>query len=427
MTPLAAAIASIPAFSSRTFIPMFVGALLLRFAPDAWLVPDIGLLAGVGLAGGAPTWFTHDITLTILGILCCVEIGAEKQPELRSILNEIDQFAKPVAAMIVAAGYFSVADQEFIEQQIDPGVPAQSGFIGWIMVLGFAGSVFAVAQIRSSLMATLDEFDADDDLGLQKYLSWLEDFFAAGGILAAFLFPLLMMALAVIGVFGLWGLQRFFEKREAAKRVPCPACGAPMHAAASACPACKADAPEPKRVNWIGVASNKPAKDNHALRLESFRRCPRCAERLPRRAVPQDCPACGVAVLATEADRVAYDRAIRRRLPVALLVSTGLSMIPVIGLIPAVLYSRLSVVAPYRRYVSRARTIWIRLGLRLLLVFAVAIQFIPIVGGLMLPMSALLSHSVYRKAFLSGAGEVPDTSGAPGVPEVPDGVDHPEV
>ena len=417
MPPLAAAIASIPAFSSRTFIPMFIGALLLRFAPEAWLVPDIGLLAGVGLAGGTPTWFTHDITLTILGILCCVEIGAEKQPELRGILNEIDQYAKPVAAMIVAAGYFSVADQEFIEQQIDPGQPAQSGFIEWIMVFGFAGSVFAVAQIRSSLMSTLAEFDEDDDLGLQKYLSWLEDAVAAGGIFAAFFFPVLMMALAVVGVFGLWGLQRFFEKREAAKRLPCPACETPMHAAASVCPSCKADAPETKRVNWIGVATKKPAKDNHALRLESFRRCPRCAERLPKRAAPQDCPACGEAVLATEVDRADYDGSIRRRLPLAILITMGLSMIPVIGLIPAVLYSRLSIVAPYRRYVPRVKAIWIRLGLKLLLVFAVAVQFIPLVGGLVLPLSAWVSHSAYRKAFLSGCGGTPDAPGAVDQPE----------
>ena len=39
ITPLAAAIGAIPAFSSRTFIPLFVGAMLLRFGPEFLLVP----------------------------------------------------------------------------------------------------------------------------------------------------------------------------------------------------------------------------------------------------------------------------------------------------------------------------------------------------------------------------------------------------
>jgi hypothetical protein len=321
----------------------------------------------------------------------------------------------PAGAYALAAGYFTVADQNFIEQQLDadPAAPAESGFISWIMVLGMAGSVFAVAQIRSSLMTTIAEFDEDDDLGLQKYLSWLEDAFAAGGILAAFFFPVLMMALAVVGIFSLWGLQRFCEKREAAKRVPCPSCETPMHAAAACCPSCKADAPEPRRVNWIGVASKKPAKDNHALRLESFRRCPRCAERLPRRTAPQDCPACGETVFATGDAIGEYDRAMRRRLPVALAITTGLSLLPVIGLIPAVIYSRLSMVAPYRRYVPRVQALWIRLGLRLLLVLAVAIQFVPIVGGLVLPASAWLSHRSFRRAFLAQGASLPDAEAEP--------------
>jgi predicted RNA-binding Zn-ribbon protein involved in translation (DUF1610 family) len=406
MEALAASIGSITSFSSRTFLPCFVAACMLRFAPDSWLAPDIGLLQSLGEFSRTPTWFTHDLTLIVLGLLSALELGANKIPEAREALLLVDKYLKPVAAMIVASEILTADDRAFIEQTV-----GQAGVLDWAGSLAIAGAVYVAALMRSSLLGTIFEIDEDDDAGVQGLLSWVEDAWSALGIVAAFLFPFLMLALAGLGVLTLWLAQRFLEKREAKRRTPCAKCAHEMSTAALACPACGEANPSPMAVTWLGVAGRSLAAVDQPHRLEQFRRCHRCAERLEKREVSQTCPACGTVSMDSPETVHAFDAWVRRRLPVVLVVTTLLSLIPVMGLIPAVIYSRLAIVAPYRRSIPRLRSFLIRLALRALLLLAIGIQFIPILGAIGIPLSAIASHLAYRSAFLKLAAP-PSPAGA---------------
>lgn len=73
------AVGSMALFSSRAFVTAFVSALLLRFGPDLPLLSGTELLTGIQ---GAPTWFTHDTTLLVLGVLAALEILARIRQRL---------------------------------------------------------------------------------------------------------------------------------------------------------------------------------------------------------------------------------------------------------------------------------------------------------------------------------------------------------
>lgn len=407
MEAFAASVGTITSFSSRTFLPCFVAACLLRFAPGSWLAPDIGLLESLGGFSRTPTWFTHDITIIVLGLLAALELAANKVPEAREGLMLVDTYLKPFAAMVVASQILSADDRGFVEQTI-----GQGSLLEWGGALAIAGAVYVAALMRASILGTIFEIDQDDDSGVQGLLSWVEDAWSALGIVAAFLFPVLMLVLAGLGVLTLWLAQRILRKREAKRRVACPACAAEMSAAAPHCPSCGHANPSAMAVTWLGVPGRTLAGEDQPHRLEQFRRCRRCAQRLVKRAVVQTCPACGTVSMDTPETVGAYDAWIRRRVPVVLVITTLLSLVPVMGLIPAVIYSRLSIVAPYRRSIPRVRSFLLRVALRALLLVAIAIQFIPFVGAVGLPLSAFVSHAVYRSAFLKLARAAPTVPAA---------------
>ena len=99
-------------FSSRAFVPAFITALLLRFAPEwtPWFPEDM-----VGIAEQAPSWFTSNWSLTIFGILAALEIAATKSPDIRAAYQEVDKYAKSIVAFITYMGIASVQDVGFVE------------------------------------------------------------------------------------------------------------------------------------------------------------------------------------------------------------------------------------------------------------------------------------------------------------------------
>ena len=94
-----------------------------------------------------------------------------------------------------------------------------------------------------------------------------------------------------------------------------------------------------------------------------------------------------------------YIAAIDRRVPWVLVVCFLLGLIPVLGVIPGVIYYRLSIVAPFRRYMPPGRGILIRWGVRLAVLILVAFQWVPVAGGLVVPAMALINYVAYRSAY----------------------------
>jgi hypothetical protein len=150
----------------------------------------------------------------------------------------------------------------------------------------------------------------------------------------------------------------------------------------------------------LGQAKNRLA-DVRSLpfRLVAVKRCPACANRLVRRAVEQACPACGHRVMGDTRFAQGYVASIDRRVPLTLLVCSLLGLIPVLGVIPAVIYYRLSIVAPFRRYIPPGRGLLLRWGVRLAVVLLVALQWVPVAGALAVPVMAVVNYAAYRSSF----------------------------
>jgi len=382
-------------FASRVFLPMFAAAVVMRFGPDVPIVNDLGLLDG--LRDAPPTWFTANGTLLVLGVLAAAEVFANKVPEARELLNYVDQYGKPAAALATYVGIASVTDQQFIEEVLN-----RAGVGDAIVGLFVAGGAFVVASAHNAVFGGLIELDEDDDTGIVGLFSWAQDVYALFGTIFLILFPIVMglLILAAIGV--ILYLRRRAEKREEQSKIACPSCQQPMYLPAIVCGACGAANPSPTRVNWLGVATREPVidREQHPYVLVTKKRCRRCATRLEARDPHAACPACAAVPFDDPAFVAAYDRMVMARLPLVLLVCVLLSLVPVIGLIPGVIVYRMALVAPFRRYIGRVRTFALRWGVRLVFLLLIAIQWMPGVGGVTVPAMALISYLVYRGSFM---------------------------
>ena len=70
-----------------------------------------------------------------------------------------------------------------------------------------------------------------------------------------------------------------------------------------------------------------------------------------------------------------------------------------LGVIPGVVYYRLAIVAPFRRYIPPGRGLVLRWGVRLVVVSWCACQWVPVAGGFAVPAMALINYASYRTAY----------------------------
>ncbi|CAN5873153.1 hypothetical protein BH23PLA1_BH23PLA1_27690 [soil metagenome] len=385
-------VGSIGLFASRAFLPAFVTAMVLRFGPE------IPWIAGTGLLGhvrGVPTWFTHDVTLLVLGVLAALELVAERVPEVRTSLKEVHEVLKVGMAALTFFGVLGATDAAFVQELVP-----QAGVADSLPMLLVAGGVFVAARARGAVVGALSETDEDDDLGLQGLLRRVEDLWAGLGPIALILLPLATIALLGLTVVVLALVQRRVEARQDARKAPCPKCGEPIFAGAPTCPQCRAAIPSPRAVGLLGQALARPADPaSQSLSLVAVKRCPVCATRFDRRAVRQDCPSCGHRLMEDPRFVREYIRFIDRRVPLVCALCFLMGLVPVLGVIPGVIIYRLAIVAPLRRYIPPGRALLLRWGVRLTIVALVAFQWVPVAGGFALPLMALINYGAYRKVY----------------------------
>jgi Zn finger protein HypA/HybF involved in hydrogenase expression len=383
-------------FASRTFIPAFVTALTLRFGWQAeWFA-----WFGIELAtAGAPTWFTSNTTLIILGLLAALEVAATKNADARALLAEVDPYLKPAVAVATYLGVASVADAAYLEAQL----PAEqaAGFIDVLPALLVGGATYWLVTTRRDATALIAGADEDDDLGIQKLGAWAEDVWAGAGPLLLVIFGLVMVAVIGIVVAMFFVMKKRAEITDERSKIACASCGARVYGCATRCPKCSTDVPSPRAVGFFGQAKTKATPDlqRHPYRLAEKKRCPSCATRLAERRPRQACPACNHDLFADRAFADAYLADVAARLPAVLGVSFLFSLVPIVGLIPGVIYYRIALVAPFRRYIPRGRSLLLRWGVKLFLLLLVLLQWVPLLGGFVVPVMALVNYNVYRAAF----------------------------
>ncbi len=410
LTALIHALSASGLFSARAFLPAFVTALLLRFGPELPLLQDLPILQGVS---GVPTWFTHDATLIGLGVLALAEILAVKTETGEEVLDLMERYLKPAMAVLCCLGVLSVRDRQVVEGLVSPA--AEAGLADGLWALGNGLLVAWMTGLRAHFRELFKAIDEDDDLGWRQLASWFEDLAVSGGLLVLVFYPLLMLVLLGVALGALQVVSLLLNRLEERRRGACPACGKAMHRSALCCPGCGQGQDHPADVGFFGQSLDSPAPDRAALSLHlaERRRCPRCAERLPLRRPHQACPGCGHDPFADAVFRERYLAMVGRRLVPALGLGFLCSLVPVLGLVPGVIVCRQALTGPFSRYLPGGRRLLARWGLRLVFVVLLSIQWLPVVGGVVVPLIGALGFVVYRRAFV---GLCRDDAGAAVVP-----------
>lgn len=390
-------LSAVPLFASRPFTAAFLTAVVARWGVS-W--PWIGDNAIVVALHGAPEWFQSATSLSILGVLSLLEVLSAKSPEVREVLEQVDRALKTAIAVLVA---FALVDNE-TAKTLDAIQKAGFGFdSAWALVVG--GATWAAAGLRAKLVELVTDADDGDDVGLQSMLAWAENSAAFLGVLFLLIFPLAALALSALTTLGIWWVRRRAEAKEASSRVPCAKCATPILPHASACHHCGHELAEPRAVGVFGQpkAAPTPDRSQHGFELVSRKRCPTCATRLRQRAVQQACPTCGKQTFASEAEFERYLAVIAARLPRTLLISLGLGAIPLLGVIPGVLYYRLNLVSGLRGYIPPLRGCTTKWLVRLIHFGVIALQPIPLVGAVVLPFMCWSTYAIYRRSLTGRA------------------------
>lgn len=117
----------------------------------------------------------------------------------------------------------------------------------------------------------------------------------------------------------------------------------------------------------------------------------------------QACPECRVVTFESEREFRLYLDTLGKRLPKTLLISFALSAIPVVGVVPGVIYYRLTLISGLRGYVPAMRGCFARVLLFFIRWILIALQPIPLVGAIVIPLMCLSSYAIYRRALVGRA------------------------
>lgn len=399
-------LATVPLFASRPFLAAFLTALLARFGTH---IPWIGDKEVIVALSHSPEWFRSGWCLFALGALATGEVLSAKHAEVRAILQEADAWLKSAVALLVALALIDKSDADTIRHIQHQGLGLHSL---WSVIV--AALVWCAAKLRQGALAIVHEIDDHDDIGLQTALSWAENSWVVLGVFFFVIAPLLALVLALLAAAGLWLAQRWARRAEERKRIPCTKCATPVHPHALRCPNCGHELESPRAVGVFGQPKNEPAGDRARQRflLIARKRCPVCATRLVKRALQQACPACKAVTFAGWREFEEYRYEIDARLWPTLLVCLCFSAIPVVGVIPGVIYYRLNLVTGFRGYIPPVSGCFARIWVRFVHWGLILLQPVPLFGALMLPLMCWSTYAVYRRALNGSARKALPASAA---------------
>lgn len=390
-------LATVPLFASRPFLAAFLTALLARYGVH---IPWLGDKEVILSLHQAPQWFQSYGMLATLFVLAVAEVLSVKSAEVRSILHEVDAWLKAAIALLVALAVIDKQDADALRTLQHQGLG-----IGSVWSACVAALTWSAAMLRRGALAIVHEIDDHDDIGLQTALSWAENSWVVLGIFFFVIAPLVALVLSLLAALGLWLAQRWARRQEERKKLPCAQCATPVYPHALACPNCRRELDAPRAVGVFGQPKDKPAADRAQQRflLIARKRCPVCATRLVKRAVQQPCPACKSVTFGSWREFEEYRAVIDARLPKTLLVCFLFSAIPVVGVIPGVIYYRLNLVTGFRGYIPPVTGCFARVWVRFVHWGLILMQPIPLVGALMLPLMCWSTWAIYRRALNGSA------------------------
>ena len=426
-------LSSSPYLAGRPFLAAFVMSLFGRIAsegttnPNGWIARYTFGFANT-LAGkfNLPVWMIGNLALIAFAALAIGEHVANRNSDIRDTVNGINtNFVKPVLGFLLTFGLVNGEMGNFIRQftgqlGIDHGIMVAStvpvaqassmtsiGTIAaviWSLIVSF--TTWMIARIRDGIVNALSDID-DGSLGLVRMFLFTETGMSIIGIVVLFILPVLSLILFGMTVFALYSIRRWFDRREETMKVACQNCAKPIYRTALFCPHCATANAEPHNIGVFGQSLETLTKnrDKHRLNLIGRKRCPSCATRLPKQTSIQTCSACKTVTFGSISEVNSYLRALDLKLPQTLIVCALLSFVPVLGLVPGIVYYRLSLIASLRGYIPITTGCMTRWGVRLITMLLVALQFIPIIGAAMLPLMCFFNYGMYRAALRTSAEE----------------------
>ena len=375
------------AVASKPFLALFLAGLLIR-------------LTGVVEAADA---LTGTVSLVMLGALALAELLFADTPEIVEVQGLYGPYLRAVAGFYLT---ISIEDPAII--QATDNLLGGRPFFGWFWAMVVAAATLMLSFWRAQLFEQLAEFDPDNDLGLITVLKWAETSWAATFTLLAIFFVQLSITLFVLTLLGLYIAQRLIDHLQERQKVACAHCGTRHHPSALVCPACQSDNAQPVQVGIFGQATSRRVTDvaSHRFSLISRKRCPVCAARLAEHGVQQQCNACGTPTFADTDALEQYLTLVRARLMPTMVVCLVCSAIPLVGLVPGIIYYRLSLIAGLRGYLPRGKGFFTRWGVRGLNLLLMSFQWVPVVGAILLPILAWTNHAIYQSALRTEASKV---------------------
>lgn len=399
----------IPLLASRGTLPILASALVSGLGQEWQLFSSF---AGIELIYGLPQWLSSPLGLFLLAVMSFVEHGYQKSPEARDLIASSESHLKGIFAFFLC--FFMIGGQvDTLAQHIeDKGLSTSfGGFFSFEYVWAFAIGLLTwfLAFLRQSVYSLYSELDPNDDLAIQKLLTYMETGLGIAGPLIFIAFPVLAAIVAAISIISLKLIQTRFERLEEQQKVLCPNCQTPNHLSALGCSNCEHVATQPRDVGLFGQAQDTVVGnyDVHRFTMIERKRCPHCGERCTLKGLNIQCRRCHKSFFNSPDDGKQYLRHISAKLPKTLIITGLCSLIPVIGIIPGVIYYRLNLIGGLRAYLPLGATFINRWLVRILCMFALFFQTLPIIGLVSIPIMCLINYLIYGLSVRRRISSIP--------------------
>lgn len=378
-----------PSLSARPATALLVLSVAITFG---WVV--------------GPVWLVGTLPIVLLLLITLAEWNVGKEVAIMELLETVMPFVKVVLAIIISQAMLETESAEMLTVLLSEetaAIPWWAEAINWLWSAFIGVLTWYASLYRQSYLFFISEFDEDNDLGLLSLYTWMEGLFTAGNILLALIAPIAAIILFALTVLTLHLLRRYLNRQEEKKRIPCTNnCGTLIYGTALSCPKCQTKNSTPLKVGLLGQTTSKYVtnRQSHHWELMAQKRCPRCATRFRGRDMHHICEECGESVLGSPEAVKEYVQYFEAKLPKTLVVSGFLGLVPFAGIILGVVYYRLNLISPMRRYVPVTQGCLGRWGTRLINLVLLTFQPIPVLGAFMLPLMCYISFTIYRRLMV---------------------------
>jgi uncharacterized OB-fold protein len=391
---IVAALGMIPLFASRTFLPAFLTGVFLTY-PN--LFP--GMDGVVPIEDG--TMLTKTWMLVTLGVLSLLEIWADKNTDVRSMMNNTLPYLKPASYMLVSLGLIDNSSAEILYQVQWAGFDPM-----WILFTFGMLATHWLASLRRDFIEFLEDIDEDDNLFIGKIISWMEDSMVLFGFVLLIWSGILMVVIytGLIAIFVY--IRKRQEKKLEQQKIECNGCGKKNMPFALKCYNCSAPQPQ---VFSIGIFGQK--KDSlitnvqkHQINLISHRKCPDCGNKLKSQQLFQKCEYCDTELFSSPSIKT-FTKTIDRRFYKIVGASFLLGFLPIVGFIISAVLANIYLFSPYRKFIPKGSSFFTKMFIRFLtLIFFI---FGIVFGFLAAPLYCIMRYYIWKGKFKARVSENP--------------------